>query len=155
MVAWVHFYLRRYDEALEWLLRARDMPNFGYNWLLCMTYACKGMSKEALALVDSTEYAPVRGWVLAVAGRRDLALAKLDELRRKDQAGDYVAPVAFAATYAGLGNKEEALAWLRKGVAARDIDMICLKVEPYWDGLRSDPRFEDLLRQVGFSPSKP
>jgi eukaryotic-like serine/threonine-protein kinase len=155
MVGWVYFYLRRYDEALEWLLRARDMPGFSYTWLLSMTYACKGMQKEALALVDSVEYEPVRGWVLAVAGRRDLALAKLDELRRKDLAGDYVAPVAFAATYAGLGNKEETLAWLRKGVAARDIDMICLKVEPYWDGLRSDPRFEDLLRQVGFPPSKP
>ena len=56
---------------------------------------------------------------------------------------------------AGLGNKDEAFAWLRKGVAVRDIDMIALKIELYWDELRSDPRFEDLLRQVGFPPSKP
>jgi len=37
----------------------------------------------------------------------------------------------------------------------RDIDMICLKVEPYWDGLRDDPRFGDLLRQVGFTTDTP
>ncbi len=63
-------------------------------------------------------------------------------------------PASGSSRVSGDGAEGEALAWLRKGVAARDIDMICMKVEPYWDGLRSDPRFEDLLRQVGLSPSK-
>lgn len=50
---------------------------------------------------------------------------------------------------------QSGLAYIRKAIAVRDIEMISLKVEPYWDDLRSDPRFEDLLRQMGLPPSEP
>jgi len=57
----------------------------------------------------------------------------------------------IATTYAGLGDYDQAFAWLEKGCAERDLGLIWLKVEPMADALRSDPRFDNLLRRVGFS----
>ena len=54
--------------------------------------------------------------------------------------------------YNGLGEREEALAWLERGYREREPRMVFLKVEPKWDNLRDDPRFQDLLRRVGFTP---
>jgi hypothetical protein len=53
--------------------------------------------------------------------------------------------------YAGLGDKEQTLAWLERAYQQRVHNMIFLKVEPELDGLRSDPRFVDLMRRVGLS----
>ena len=55
----------------------------------------------------------------------------------------------IAFTYASLGNRDRAFAWLDKAVAQRNWCIIYLKVDNVWDPLRSDPRFKDLLRRVG------
>jgi len=62
----------------------------------------------------------------------------------------YVPPYHIALIYDGLGEREETLAWLERGYQERDSKMVFLKVEPKWNNLRSDPRFQDLLRRVGF-----
>jgi uncharacterized glyoxalase superfamily protein PhnB len=54
--------------------------------------------------------------------------------------------------YTALGDEERALDWLEKAYQARDNRMIDLKVDPEWDSLRSDARFNDLLRRLGLSP---
>lgn len=48
------------------------------------------------------------------------------------------------------GQREETLAWLERGFEQRDPKMVILKVEPKWNNLRADPRFQDLLKRVGF-----
>jgi serine/threonine-protein kinase len=53
--------------------------------------------------------------------------------------------------YNGLGERDQALAWLVRGVEQRDPKMTFLKVESKWNNLRADPRFQDLMRRVGFS----
>jgi hypothetical protein len=63
----------------------------------------------------------------------------------------YVSPYNIATVYNGLGELDEALAWLERGYEQRDLRMSFLKVEPKWNNLRSDPRFQDLLRRVGFT----
>jgi hypothetical protein len=63
---------------------------------------------------------------------------------------EYVSPYPIARVYLRLGEKEEALAWLQKGLAIHDGDMIQVKVDPDFDPLRSDPRFQDLLRRMNF-----
>jgi hypothetical protein len=82
-------------------------------------------------------------------GRSDEALARvrqLEEQVQKDGVGRY----EIALIYAGLGLKDEAFAWLEKSFAARDKGLTYLKIDPCLDPLRSDSRFEDLLRRVGF-----
>jgi hypothetical protein len=62
---------------------------------------------------------------------------------------EYVSPGELAVLYAGLGDKEAALSSLEKAYAAHDLQMQFLKIDPHFDSLRSDPRFQDLMRKVG------
>jgi len=52
----------------------------------------------------------------------------------------------------GLGNKDQTLKWLNQAYSARSVNLVYLKVEPIFDGLRSDPRFAELLRRIGLPP---
>src|SRR5947208_1903450 len=92
----------------------------------------------------------VLGYVYAVSGRRREAqniVAEIESLWKRR----YFSPVDIALVYAGLGNKDEAFAWLTKAYEARDPQLIWIKVEPEIEGLHSDPRFAELLRRVGLS----
>jgi adenylate cyclase len=60
-----------------------------------------------------------------------------------------VSPAWFAMVYAGLGDKDRAFAYLDSAYLDRSRELIFLKVAARWDGLRSDPRFQVLLRKVG------
>ncbi len=64
----------------------------------------------------------------------------------------YISPYLFAVVYVGLGDKEQAFAWLEKAYQDRSFWLIWLKVEPRFDSLRDDPRFQDLLRRIGLQP---
>jgi serine/threonine protein kinase len=61
----------------------------------------------------------------------------------------YVDFYQLATVYAGLGDKDEAFRLLEKGYEQRSAGMPYLAVDPFWDSLRSDPRYADLLRRVG------
>ena len=63
----------------------------------------------------------------------------------------YVSPYNIALIYNGLGERDEAFAWLERGYEQRDPKMVFLKVEPKWNNLRDDPRFKDLMQRVGFN----
>jgi hypothetical protein len=78
--------------------------------------------------------------------KREAAL--IDELKQLSSQG-YVGPTSLALIYAGLGDKDQAFAWLDKGYQWHSFQMQWLGVEPRWDNLRSDPRFADLLRRLG------
>jgi len=58
-------------------------------------------------------------------------------------------PFAMATFYAQLDRKDEALTWLEKGYAERDFRMTLISVAYEFDGLRSDPRFKELLHRMG------
>jgi hypothetical protein len=75
-------------------------------------------------------------------------------LREREGHG-YVDPISYALVYAGLGDKEQAFAWLEKAVAVRSTNMLQMSIEPVLDGLRSDPRYAELLRIVGPPGAKP
>ena len=87
-------------------------------------------------------------YALAKSGKRAEAQAVLAELL-KISTERYVPPYTIALIYNGLGERDEALAWLARGFEQRDPFMTFLKVEPKWNNLRDDPRFQDLLRRVG------
>jgi len=70
----------------------------------------------------------------------------------KERKSRYVSPVAIANLYVRLGDNEQAIAWLEKAYQEHAGDLRNLKTEPLYDPLRSDPRFQYLLRRIGFSP---
>jgi eukaryotic-like serine/threonine-protein kinase len=151
------YYARQYDQALEQFQKTLKLdPNFFNTRVeLAAVYVEKGMHEQALAELArsrSREAAlPSVGYVYARSGRRSEAesvLAELKELSKKR----YVSPVDVAAIYAGLGERDQAFAWLGKGSAEHSVGMLSLKVNPRFEVLRADPRFTDLLRRIGLSP---
>jgi hypothetical protein len=63
----------------------------------------------------------------------------------------YVPPFLIALIYVGLGDEDQAFAWLAKAYAERSVWMPWLKVDPEFDDLRSDPRFVSLMQRIGFT----
>ena len=146
------------DEALTRLQKTLELdPNY---WLahlyLAGAYIEKGMYSEAVAEARkarefsgaSTTPISFLGYALAKSGKQAEARAELEELLRLSKE-NYVSPYNIAMIYNGLDKRDETLAWLERGFVQRDVRMTFLKVEPKWNNLRSDPRFQDLLRRVG------
>jgi TolB-like protein/Tfp pilus assembly protein PilF len=158
---WVYYFAREYDQALEQYQRALEMDA---SFVLAqreigMVYERKGMYAEALeaaqqALRLGGENAialTLLGRFYAVAGQHDDAeqvLARLQALASTS----YVPPLLFAPIYAALGQHEQALEWLEKAYADRSSPLAWLKVDPWFDSLRAEPRFAELLRRIGLSP---
>ena len=151
-------YARQYDRAVEALRRAieLDSSSFWAHALLGMAYQQQGELDKAIAelrrareLNDIPWTRAMLGNAYAVAGDRAEALKIVAGLK-EDSRRLVVAPYDVALVYAGLGEKDQALAWIEKAYQARSFFMPMLQVEPRFDGLRSDPRFQDLLRRMGF-----
>jgi tetratricopeptide (TPR) repeat protein len=94
---------------------------------------------------------PMLAYAYAAAGRRGEALKILDEQRRLAQQR-YVSPYNFAIIYTGLGDKDQAFAWLAKAVDERTQLVFRLKCRPMFDPLRSDARYAELLRRMNLEP---
>jgi len=147
------------DEALDRLQKTSELePNFWMPHLFASSaYTEKKMYAEAIAEARLTQkLSPVQttsvafeSYALAKSGRRDEARAALDELL-KLSSGRFVPPCHIALIYNGLGEQDEALAWLERGFEQRDPKMTFLKVDPKLNNLRSEPRFIDLMRRMNF-----
>ena len=74
--------------------------------------------------------------------------AILEKLKTTEK---YVSPTELAILYIALGDKEKAFELFEKSYAERDVTLTSLKVEPGYDPIRNDPRFQDLLKRVGLS----
>lgn len=158
-VGWAFHYARRVDEAIERSESALELdPNFAVaHWVLGLAYKQKGRYQEAISEGERSVTLPggrsamhlaSLGHTYAMAGKRDEACGVLDELTSmaKDQ---YVSPHLFAQVHAGLGEKDEALAWLGRTYEERSLWLLYLNIEPTLDPLRSEPRFQELVRRVG------
>ena len=87
----------------------------------------------------------------AVSGNREAAQKIITELEEQSKS-KYVAAFDIALIHAGLGEKDQAFAWLEKAYEERSPDLVTLRTEPRFDNLRSDRRFTDLAGRVGLSP---
>ena len=147
---WILFHARRYDEAIREL--QRDDPD---HWYLGFALIANGQPDEAITVLEkalSPDRSPAVMGVLvrayAHAGRREEALRLLDELKRRRRT-TYVPTAAFVNAYLGLGDNEQAFVWLEKAYKEESNLLQLLKVHPYFDPLRGDPRFTDLVHRVG------
>jgi hypothetical protein len=75
------------------------------------------------------------------------ALRRAIEIASNTSVADYD-PYFAAKSYVLLGDKDQALVWLNKAAEAHS-QILFIKADPYWDSIRSDPRYADLLRRMG------
>ncbi|HEX9254394.1 MAG TPA: tetratricopeptide repeat protein [Candidatus Angelobacter sp.] len=88
------------------------------------------------------------GLAYAVSGKKAETM-KLAEAFKAAAKKRYIPPTYFGMLFAGLGDKDKAMMWLEKAFADRADGLTWLNVEPMLDEVRSDPRFQDLIRRIG------
>ena len=154
------YFERKYDEAIELIKETQNLePNFtlGYG-LLGSIYREKGMNDQLVAAWRkgsslegggfSEEQLNILGKAYEELGIKGY-LRKHAELLQERAKEKYVSPIFIAMDYASLGEKELALMWLDKAYEERSSWMVEIGVDPNYDSLRDDPRFQELLRRVG------
>ena len=149
-----YYYRRQYKQAIDECKKTLEFdPNFSTALVfLSAAYAQEKQYDEAISQLmkvpeNNTEARGLLGYVYAVSGKKDRAdeiLGKLQEKSRRE----YVPPSYFAMISLGLGRKDRALASLEQGYVEHDQGMNLLKIDPVWDTLRSDSRFQELLNLV-------
>ena len=151
---------RQYDQASAQLEKTLTMdPNHHEtHGILSLVYAQQQRYSEAIA--EQQKSMELGGWdkrgflgyVYAVAGRRREAQKLLDELLEEARSKP-VSAYNIARIYTGLGEKEQAFSWLDRAISERDsnLTMPGLKADVQLDRLRSDPRFQELLRRMQLS----
>jgi len=153
------FYAGRYDAAIDRLNQTIELdPN---HWLprmfIARPYIEKGMFREAIAACErakelgssSLEIQALTGWSYAKLGEIESARAEIEALEKISERR-YVPSYFPALIHNALGETDAALSLLEKGVAARDVRMTFLKVDPKWNNLRNEPRFIALMKQMKF-----
>ncbi len=152
------FFARRYDEAIHELrsVLAVQGDSASALWYLGFSLIAKGQPEDAIPVLEkavsiTNRSSGVIGVLISAyahAGRRKDALRLLDELKQRRQKG-YVPAGAFVNAYLGMEDREQALVWLEHAYQEQSNILQFLKVHPYFDPLRDDPRFKDLLHRVG------
>jgi TolB-like protein/Tfp pilus assembly protein PilF len=154
----IFYRARRYGEAIrqcqETLEKNPDFPQA--HDCLGLAYEQEAMLEEAIAEFQKAVELSPGSWQLgalgrtyAKAGRRREALEIADELEQLSEEG-YVSRGSLASMYASLSDNDRAFEWLEKGYEDRDWLVAFLLVDPRFDPLRDDPRFQDLLRRMNF-----
>lgn len=151
------FYAGRYDDAIDHLNQTIQLdPN---HWLprmfIARAYIEKGMYREAIAACQrskelgshSLELMALSGWSYAKLGETERARAEIREMEKISETR-YVPPYFPALIHNALGEKEVAFSLLEKSLAAKDVRMTFLKVDPKWNNLRNEPRFIAIMREM-------
>jgi tetratricopeptide (TPR) repeat protein len=147
-----------FDESFAQLHRTIDMePNYPVtHWILGLLLRKLGRYEEAIAAGEkgvelsggSSLMRAALAQTLAAAGFREKALGILDDLT-KLTAQRYDSPYFFAGIHVGLGENDRAIEYLEKAYEQRAHWIIYLHIDPGMDALRSDSRFQDILRRIG------
>lgn len=152
---------RHYDQAMEQLRKTIDLdPSFvDAHLYLGLVYEQKGMFTDAIGELrqavsgsgGAARYVSALGHAYAIAGQTRMAeqsLARLQEQAKQR----YVAPYDIAVVYMGLKEKDQALKYLEMAYSDHSCWMIFLRVEPSFDSLRGDPRYQDILHRMHLTP---
>jgi serine/threonine-protein kinase len=150
----VYLYARQFDKSLDQAKKTYDLdPTLvtGQNWM-CHAYDINGMYAESLAISEKAAQSnrslfAALGYAYAKSGQRQKAEAVLKQWKEIEKT-KYVANYWVAIVYAALGEKDAAFAELEKAYQAHDWFIQRLRVDPYMDPLRDDPRFKDLVRRL-------
>ena len=159
-LGWAYYIAGRSDEAIDQLnaTRAIDDTYPMVHFYLGMAYDRRGRYDEAIAAsrrsVELSGGYPgivALGHAYASAGLRADALKTISDMESLVKAGKPMSPIGFAIVYSGLGDKDNAFEWLDKAFRERDEGILYLKCQPYFENLRGDPRYSELLRRIGLN----
>ena len=158
-LAHAYYYSRRYEESIHVYRSCLEPePDFLLAQLgLARSYTEKAMFRDAFAVIDmihpaiknSPRLISARAYISAKSGETEAAHRAIEKLLEMSSQG-YVSPFDIAIIFAGLNDVEQALLWLEKAYDERSVLMPFLKADPYFDAVRFDSRFDDLLRRIGF-----
>ena len=148
------FDARRYADALRFIeeTQRRSTELFDDPSLLAVCYLMLGRNREAqeqLSLLHEDKWDRLTGeaLILARTGDRQGAAAKL---RRMEQLFDDAASYQYAEIHAQLGDKDRALTELEKAWRVRDAGLLNIRIDPFLDPIRKEPRFEFIIRRMNF-----
>jgi TolB-like protein/DNA-binding winged helix-turn-helix (wHTH) protein/Tfp pilus assembly protein PilF len=152
------YFSRQYDRAIEQFRAVLEMePNFPRAHMLVWAYVQRGLFADALADVEAWRRHDNTPWnwsmtayVFGRSGNQSKADLALDELERAGQRRPFD-PLSFAVAYIGVGNNDKAMVWLEKAYAEHSSSLSAIKVDPTYDPVRGDPRFQDLVRRIGLA----
>jgi len=155
------YFSRQYDRAIEQFRAVREMdPDFPRSGALIEAYVQKGQFADALVELEKWRTHGIEVWywsylayVCERSGQRKQArraLARLEHFARHSQSD---LTLQLLVAYVGTDRRDEVIALLQNAYSQHSSTLVTLKVEPYYDPLRSDPRFQDLLRRVGLADS--
>jgi tetratricopeptide (TPR) repeat protein len=157
-VGLVYYYARQPDRAIEAERKALELdPNTAFIYeYLGLAYLQKGMYHEAIGHLQKAVglsngfpwYQAELAYSYAAAGNHAQAGRILTNLKSRSRR-QYVSSYSLAVAYIGLGERDAALARLQKAYEDREDQVALLKIEPLFDSIHSDPRFQDLLRRIG------
>ena len=157
-IGWMLFQARRYDDSIRELRSFLAVyPNDAIaHLILAFPMIANGQAEEAIPDLEKTatmmHRSPGALELLATAharaGHRAEALRLLEELKQRRKTG-YVQATSFINPNLGLGNYDEAFVWFERAYHEREGILQWLKVHPFFDPVRGDPRFADLLHRVG------
>jgi len=160
-LGWAYYHARRYtDGAAQCRKVLASDPTFDYaQCVLGMNLTRTGQHDEAIRALEkgwkSLEW-PVLlgelGYAYAVAGRSQQAREVLQQLRAMEAGGAWLPPSALGIVHLGLGETNEALTQLKRAVETHDLYMAWVQVEPQFDPVRNEPRFQALLRKMNLAP---
>ncbi len=154
----IHICTHQFALAIEACQRTLELNPASVQglWVIGLAYSLQGDHAQALPAFEKavllTGRSPVMlselGAGLAQAGRRDEALAILEELRHK-AAQSHVPPMTFARLYMYLGEMDALFTWLDQALEQRDVQAVWTAIWPGLDHVRADPRFPAMLRKHG------
>ncbi len=158
VVARALFFAGRYDEAIEASQKTLELDQnvFLARLILGRSYARKGMFDSAVAELEKARSSPgsvseatsLLAYTLAVSGRSTEARRLLEEMKQLS-ASRYVQPYDIGIVHAGLGDKDTAFEWLEKAYLDRNHQVPLINSVPEFEGIRSDPKFAELVQRIG------
>ncbi len=156
----IYYFAHRYDDVIENCQRTLKLSPtfFASRRYLGLAYTQKKMYAEAIAefqkSVAASGGSPIvkaeLGHAYAASGNRVEAEKVIEELMRVSNER-YISPYYVAMIYAGLGDKEKAFEWLDRAYEDRADYLVYLKVDPRFDPLQSDERFQQMLQKIGLN----
>ncbi|MBW3660394.1 MAG: hypothetical protein KY397_02015 [Gemmatimonadetes bacterium] len=156
-VGWAYYLEGRYEDAVRQLHKTLEMdPHFYWaRFILGLAYPQSSPAGKSplLGPVRTEEARPlallesVLAALLYRDGRREEARATYASLKSRIGA-EYVSPYALALLALGIGEPREALDWLERAFSKRDFMVVFLRVDPYWEPLRAEPRFRELVGRL-------
>jgi TolB-like protein/Flp pilus assembly protein TadD len=158
-LGYMYYFARNYDRAIDLCQRTVELnPDYiPAHVVLGWSYAGKRIYSQAIAEIKRADqlapggpvYLTMLGRIYGLNGQREEALNvlhRLDQMEKRN--GAPIPATARATVFAGLGDRDNAIRWLEK-VAPGDAHANWLRVDPEWDFLRGDPRFQAIVARIG------